>query len=134
MTDNRHRFPNVPEHCRACPRFTDKTANSLTRCIITFLRLHGHQAERVNTMGRQITAKSGRQIYIPTTGSKGSADISAVIHGRAVKVEVKVGKDRQSGHQREYQRAIECAGGVYVIAKTFDQFIQWFDTFNTNTP
>jgi hypothetical protein len=133
LSDNRLRFPNVPEHGRACPRFNDKTANGLTRCIITFLRLNGHQAERVNTMGRQIKAKSGKMIYIPTTGSKGSADISATINGLSVKLEVKVGRDRQSERQQRYQEQIMNAGGIYHVATDFQSFTRWYNmTFVDN--
>jgi hypothetical protein len=46
-----------------------------------------------------------------------------------VKIEVKIGRDRQSEAQVEYQRQVEAAGGVYVIAKTFDGFLTWYDEF-----
>ncbi|KAF2380358.1 hypothetical protein BSN82_16780, partial [Acinetobacter baylyi] len=52
------------------------------------------------------------------TGTPGSADISATIKGRSVKIEVKYGKDRQSQAQKDYQKAIEKAGGTYIIVKT----------------
>jgi hypothetical protein len=67
--------------------------------------------------------------WIKGTGTKGSADISATIKGRSVKIEVKYGKDRQSEYQKEYQQAIETAGGVYVIAKDFDSWYVWFNQF-----
>ena len=57
----------------------------------------------------------------------GSADISAVVFGRAVKVEVKIGTDRQSEAQRCYQSAVERAGGLYFIAKDFNTFVEWLD-------
>jgi hypothetical protein len=56
----------------------------------------------------------------------GSADIAATINGRSVKIEVKHGKDRQSEAQRRYQEAIERAGGLYVIATSFEQFYNWY--------
>jgi hypothetical protein len=37
------------------------------------------------------------------TSTAGSADISATIKGRSVKIEVKIGKDRQSEAQKKYQ-------------------------------
>ena len=114
--------------------FTDKTANGLTKCITTFLNLKGHQAERINTMGRVIdntkfvtdsvgfTRRIGSTKYIPTTGTKGSADISATINGRSVKIEIKM-KDVQSDNQKKYQADIERAGGVYFIARNWEQFL-----------
>jgi hypothetical protein len=129
MADQCRRFPSIPatEGHHAVPKFTDKTANGLTRCVLTWIRLHGGQAERINTMGRQIKTKSGRQVYIKTTGSKGSADISAVIAGRAVKIEVKIGRDRQSNKQKQYADAVTNAGGVYYIARNFPDFVEWYN-------
>ena len=114
-------------------------ANGLTKCIIKYIKLTGGQAERINTMGRVIDDsrvvenclghryKIGSSKYIPGTGTKGSADISATIKGRAVKIEVKWGKDRQSEAQKVYQANVEMAGGVYYIARTFDEFYKWYN-------
>jgi hypothetical protein len=66
------------------------------------------------------------------TGTPGSADISATIYGRSVKIEVKIGKDKQSVVQKQYQLMIEAAGGIYIISKTFDDFILWYDNFCIN--
>jgi hypothetical protein len=63
------------------------------------------------------------------TGTPGSADISATIYGRSVKIEVKIGKDRQSEAQKNYQAMIERSGGTYIIAKDFDSFLEWLDKF-----
>lgn len=114
---------HMPKYCP----INEATANRLTQLIMNFLKWHQHQAERINTMGRMVNGR-----YIPTTGTKGSADISATIHGRSVKIEVKVGRDRQSEHQKKYQQDIERAGGVYIIANNFDQFMQWYEQFNAN--
>ena len=63
--------------------------------------------------------------------ANGSADISATIAGRSVKMEIKIGADRQSEAQRRYQVAIERAGGLYVIVKDFTSFVEWYGvTFN----
>jgi len=63
------------------------------------------------------------------TSTAGSADISATIKGRSVKIEVKIGKDRQSDAQKRYQEMIERAGGIYIIAKDFDSFVEWYENF-----
>lgn len=132
--------PLTGEHyVRTCTkRRKQSKANDITKAIIKFLRLSGHQAERINTMGRTIDNRKtvydclghARQIgstkYIPTTGTKGSADISATIQGRSVKIEVKAGRDRQSDAQKQYQADIERAGGVYIIAHSFDEFYEWY--------
>jgi hypothetical protein len=49
-----------------------------------------------------------------------------------VKIEVKIGKDRQSEAQKKYQEDIERAGGVYLIARDFDSFVEWFDSFTND--
>jgi len=135
---NKQRYPNFPDHARVTPAYSDKTANGLTKCIIDFLRFNGHQAERVNSTGRVIDTRKrytdilghtriiGSTKWIPTAGSKGTSDISATIAGKSVKIEFKIGKDRQSDYQRQYQAEIEKAGGVYFIAKSFQQFYEWY--------
>ena len=72
----------------------------------------------------------GSMTYIPTTGTKGSADVSATIQGRSVKIEVKI-KDRQSEAQKEYQQRIETAGGVYWLVRSFDEFYGKFITLTS---
>lgn len=116
----------------------DDTANGLTRCIIAYLKYKGWQAERINTTGipidsrRQITDTLGHNRTIgsvqwrPSGSTVGSADISATIGGRSVKIEVKIGRDRQSQAQRQYQAAVEQAGGLYYIARNFTDFWKWY--------
>ena len=120
-------------------KFTDKTANSLTKAIVKWINLNGYQAERISTSGRWVDnskvvtdvlgnkKKIGSGKYIKGSGTKGSADISATIKGRSIKIEVKM-KDKQSEAQIEYQKAIERAGGIYFIAKDFDSFYQFYTT------
>lgn len=119
-------------------KFEDRTANGLTKSVIAWIKLHNGQAERINTMGRYLPGKTvskgfygtttTKGKYIPTTSTPGSADISATIRGRSVKIEVKIGADRQSDAQRKYQQDVEAAGGIYWIVKTFDQFIELWQT------
>jgi hypothetical protein len=134
-------YPNVPKYAISAPKYEDKTANGLTKCIIEFLQLSNHQAERINTMGRPIdnrkqvtdvigrTKTIGSMTWGKSTATKGSADISATIQGRSVKIEVKIGADRQSQDQKIYQENIEKSGGQYWIAKNFDDFIKKYDDF-----
>lgn len=139
LQESRQKYPNLPDHARIIKMPSDSTANGLTRLVIKWIELHGGQAERINTMGRMVDKRKivtdvlgrkgmiGSMSYIPTTGTRGSADISAVIKSRAVKIEIKVGKDRQSDLQKAYEQSITSAGGVYLIVRTMDQFIEWFD-------
>lgn len=149
----RVKHPLFTEQDIRCLNFVDKTdtnANGLTRCIIDFLTWNGHQAERINTMGRRIdktkvatdivgrTRTIGSVEWQKGTGTKGSADISAtikpkgVMYGVSVKIEVKIGRDKQSSHQRNYESQVNQAGGVYIIAKDMQGFIEWYDGFVGN--
>lgn len=47
----------------------------------------------------------------------GCADILCCHRGRFVAIEVKTAAGRQSEQQRRFQRAVENAGGIYVIAR-----------------
>jgi hypothetical protein len=137
----RRKYPNYPERCLAPRKYRDDSANCLTRCIIDFLRLKGWQAERIANMGRQIsTVKAFRDVtgklrvigstkWVTGSGTNGTADISSIIKARSVKIEIKFGQDRQSENQRLYQESVERAGGIYVIASTFDQFLAWYKIF-----
>lgn len=128
LENNRLKHPNFPDQYRPKGKYDTKTANGLTRAIVDFLNFSGHQAERISSTGRWIENK-GKGHYIPGSSTKGTADISATIRGKSVKIEVKIGRDRQSEVQKEYQAKIERAGGVYIIAKTIDQFMEWYDSF-----
>lgn len=129
----RRDHPNFPEYAIPLQSYRDDTANGLTRCVVDFIRFNGGQAERINTTGIP-EQRGGRVVWRKSNATKGSADISAVIAGRSVKVEVKIGPDRQSDVQRRYQEAIERAGGLYIIAKNFTQFVECFGETFKNEP
>lgn len=126
-------FPNYDLSILTPYQYKQNSANAITRCIIDYIKYLGGQAERISTTGRYIdeskivtdvvgiTKRIGSGRWVPGTGRKGSADISATINGKSVKIEVKYGKDKQSEYQKDYQYEIERAGGVYLIARNFDQ-------------
>lgn len=139
------KHPEIKPEWLPKPKYRDKTANKLTQAIIHWIQLNGGQAERISVSGRTIdhrqtvtdTLGHRRQIgslqWIPGTMTRGSADISATIDGRSVKIEIKIGKDFQSDHQKQYQASIEASGGVYYIAKDFQSFYEWHtDYFKAN--
>lgn len=124
--------------------FRDDSANGLTKCIIKFIQLRGGQAERISTTGRVVDNRQtyvdvigfartmGSVEWIPSNTTKGSADIAATVKGRSVKIEVKIGNDRQSEAQKQYQSEIEKAGGIYYIARDFTTFIEWYTKLLSN--
>jgi hypothetical protein len=137
-SDMRKRYPEIRHELLPSKPIRVNNANSLTQAVIKFIKLSGGQAERISVMGRTIdnrisfvdtlghTRQIGSVTWIPGTMTRGSADISATIKGRSVKIEVKWGKDRQSAAQAKYQSDIERAGGIYLIVHTFDDFYAWY--------
>ncbi len=117
------KYPNVPDHALPKKKFSDSTANALTKCIVEWLTLNGCWATRVSSAGRYI-ASEGK--FIPSTTKRGTADIHAVIGGKHVSIEVKVGKDRMSEAQKKVKEDVERAGGVYFVAQTFDEFMTFY--------
>ena len=145
LADDRIKHPTFPERFRAIRNYNDRTANGLTRCIIDYLRFTGCQAERINNTGRYIdgskvvkdtigrTYKIGSGKWIPGSGTKGTADISAIIAGKAVKIEIKIGRDKQSPDQIAYQQAVEKADGLYWVCHNFEEFLYQYILVLTNS-
>ena len=129
-------YKNVPDHAIARAKFSDKTANGLTQCILTWLRLHGHYCTRITTTGRKLKDTSivdviGRTRimpgqWIPGTTRTGTADIHASINGRHASIEVKIGRDRMSAAQERTRQDVRSSGGLYFMAKDFQSFYEWF--------
>ena len=143
--NHRYRNSTFPEYARVKRKYTDKTANGLTRCIVDWIRLNGGFAERVNTTGRPIDRtrvvtntlgqkqRIGSIDWIPSGSTRGSADIHATIAGRSIFIEVKKGRDKLSEAQKQYRENVTQAGAVYFIAKDFDGFIQDYSKLLQNT-
>lgn len=109
----------------------ESSSNELTKAIMHFITFIGGFAERVNTTG---TYRKGKVVenclgqkytigggYTYSGSTKGSADIHALIQGKTCMIEVKFQKDKMSEAQIKYKENIEKAGGVYIVAKNFDQ-------------
>jgi hypothetical protein len=98
------------------------TANGLTLFICNYINWMGYRATRISTTGRQL---GGKWIY--GTTRKGTADISATINGKAIMIEIKVGKDRASEHQLKEQAKERAAGGIYEFISTPEQFFELYN-------
>ena len=144
LADIKARYPNVPSIALPKFEYNEKSANGLTKCILDFVNLSGYLAERTGTEGRVIDNRKtytdviGRQKTIglvkriKTSGLVGSSDLKLYINGKIVAIEIKIGRDRQSQAQKEYQERMEKAGGIYLIIKDFDSFYVWFQDFIKN--
>lgn len=108
--------------------FTEKGANELTRSIEAFIRYTGNYADRINNTGIYDTKlKKFRR----SNTRKGIADIMASkkieyqnrTFAVTVAIEIKYGNDKLSEYQLRMKDDIERTGGVYIVARTWDNFI-----------
>lgn len=132
--DSWERHPSLPDYVRVIHNYTDKTANGLTRCILDFLRFSGNQGERISNTGRVLDnsrvvadvlgtqRRIGSMTWIPGTGAAGTADLSAIIKGISVKIEIKIGRDVMSAAQERYRDQVIRAGGQYWLCHNMDEF------------
>lgn len=117
----------------------EKKANGLTKLICTFLTWKGHHSNRINTQGQARVQKVPRYniftesiqtfdkvTYTKSMTKRGTPDISAIINGRAVMIEIKVGRDRLSEDQLKQMSEIEAAGGIYFVARDMPSFYEWY--------
>ena len=138
IADSKRKHPELPYH--TAPDFKVSTTNGLTKAVVHFLKLNGQQSERINSTGRIIDNSQvvgdvmgyrrtiGSKQWIPGAGTKGTADISATINGKSIKLEIKniATRDRQSEAQRQYQKSIENSGGIYLIVTSFSMLLNWY--------
>ena len=115
------KHPSVPYPVRS--KYSDKSANDLTRCIVDYLTLSGHFATRLQSTG---TYRADVGKFIPSQQRAGMPDVFAVVEGRAVFIEVKIGKDRLSDDQKATIADLEKSGAGVFVAHNFDSFKDWF--------
>ena len=138
LENSKRKAPNFPDAYRVAPKYSDKTANGLTNCIVDFLNFSGHMASRINNMGTWRADESNIKggFYTPSNQIKGIADITSCINvkitgievGISVWWEVKIGKDVQSEAQKSFAERVRASGGHYYVVKTFDDFIKHYDS------
>lgn len=130
------KYKGIPVHARPMRTYSDRNANELTKAIIAFLEFHNIKAWRQASEGRYIQGREYKDMYgkvrqekgmyIPRSkAAKGIGDITATLPplGRRLEIEVKHGRDKQSDAQKEFQKEIEAMGGIYMVVKTWDDFI-----------
>ncbi|NDU95246.1 VRR-NUC domain-containing protein [Spirosoma terrae] len=117
------KYANVPRFALVKSRYTDKSANDLTTAVVDYLNLSGFFATRLASTG---TFRADLQKYVPSRQRSGLPDVMAVVDGRSVFIEVKVGKDRLSEEQREAINDLENAGASVFVAGDFQGFYDWF--------
>jgi len=138
-------YPNVPANYIPLCKFALTKTNDIERAIVLWFKLHGYKAERVKVQGRKIgsdvvyhnpiTGKVqviDKAKYIPSSGAKGSADISATCRDKeggvmSLRIEVKntYTNDRVRPDQLKYKEEHERSGGTYIVVHTFGELMEW---------
>ena len=78
-------------------------------------------AYRINNAGVYDQKKG---VYRKGVTRKGIPDIIGIIKGRFYGIEIKFGADRQSAEQRIIELEIKAVGGVYLIVRTYRQYVE----------
>jgi len=56
-------------------------------------------------------------------GAKGSPDIVVVVKGQYIGIECKTEKGKQNPNQKEFQKALERAGGKYLLIRDVQELV-----------
>jgi hypothetical protein len=104
--------------------FRDDTANSLTGCITTYLRLKGAFVSRLNNTG--IYDKRLNK-YRPGTSRKGLPDVVCTFRSKSLFIEVKHGSDKLSEYQEKIRDEQIRSGGLWFTAHDFTEVKEWID-------
>lgn len=124
---DRVRHPSVPDYARFVSKYSDKTANSLTKAILdTINYTQKCFAYRVNVSGIPIHDNSAITKFRPAP-TKGISDIIACIKGQYCSFEIKVGRDIQSEAQKTFQQKVESSEGKYYVIRNYDEFLKIFN-------
>jgi hypothetical protein len=116
--------PNMPAHALVFTKFSDDSTNSLTAAVMAYLKVNNAFGARINVTG---TYDTKLKRFRHSGSTKGMPDVSGIVKGKFVGLEIKFGNDIQSDRQKVIQMQIEEAGGLYYIAKDFESFKAWFD-------
>lgn len=118
----------MPDHTVPKDNFNDRTANELTKMIIAFTTMLGGALSRINVTGIRRKIK-GKMMWTKSGSTKGKADLAGPFAGKSLDVEVKIGKDKLSQKQIDQMNKVRSAGGIYIIAKDFDQWLNDFGKY-----
>jgi hypothetical protein len=119
------------------PVFTDENSNGLTKCICSWLKFKGHYSNRINSQGQvrmeTVQLANGgsykKANWTRGTSNQGTADITAIINGKHVSIEIKCKAtgDRMRPEQLKEKLRVEAAGGIYYVATDMESFMLWYE-------
>lgn len=104
--------------------------NALTNSVINYLLANGHFASRIQSQG-QYSPTRGR--WIKSKVRRGIGDIIACVDGKFWMIEIKTGADKQSLYQKTVEKDVTKAKGIYLIVRTFGQFLGFYESNNSNS-
>ena len=99
----------------------------LEKEIKSFIKMSGGFAWRNETTGIYDVASGNYRKK--ESSDRGSSDLLAVFNGFLICIETKIGTDKQSDSQKEFQEGIKGAGGVYMIVNDYEGFLYQWDLF-----
>jgi hypothetical protein len=115
----KQKYPALPEYALPITRKKRTPANELAYQIINHVQSLSGQCYRINSQGQyDVKLKMWRK----SGSTNGLADLQAIILGRYVAIEIKIGRDTQSEVQKKRDSEIKASGGYYLIAKDIEQF------------
>lgn len=115
----RNKFPSVPDYAIVKHKKKKSPSNQLADDIKKYCDQIKAHFQRINTQGNY---NAYLKKWTFSGATRGASDCLITYQGKAYHVEIKIGKDKLSPGQKKFKESVESAGGVYIIAKTFDQF------------
>ena len=73
---------------------------------------------------RRNTGAMKKDEFFIRFGLPGMADIGGILAGAAFEIEIKTEKGEQSDAQKNWQRAVERAGGIYILTRSADDCLK----------
>lgn len=115
-------------------KYSHSKSNTLARQVKAYVNFHkGAVAYRLS-YGMRVKTKTGRiatgeiiSAIFKTGQDNGLPDVFAIVFGRFVAIEIKIGKDSMSDVQEEVKDSVIRAGGEFWEVKTITQFKKMFD-------
>lgn len=90
--------------------------DDLVRLIRLYISEIGGMSVKIDTPGL-LYDRNGRPVKL---GRKGALDIAAVVRGRAVWIDAKIGRDTLKPDQRKFAHAVQRAGGIAFAARSVE--------------
>lgn len=114
------------------------SANTITAELLIRIpkEFPGARVWRQNRLSAMAVGRGGKLRHV-SAGINGQGDITGImpmshrpdyygiaVHGIRIEIEIKTPRDRQSQAQKDFQKMITDAGGIYIVARSVEQCIK----------